>query len=90
MMRTMIEVDTYFLFKKCSERLRKVQTNEKGFLGFFQAMFESPDKIGLGEQKKSPHKDPFSQNIPFRGLLSLLTGSDSGLILPSFCRTTGL
>ena len=56
---------------QCSERLRKVQIIIIRFLKifgiFFRAMFESPDKMGLGEPKKSPHKDPFCQNIPLRG-----------------------
>ena len=35
-------------------------------------LYESPDKIGLAEPKKSPDKDPFGQNIPLSGLSGVL------------------
>ena len=37
-----------------------------------RGLYENPDKIGLREPKKSPHKDPFCQNIPLRGLSGVL------------------
>ena len=40
--------------------------------GTGRGLHKSPDKIGLAERKKSPHKDPFCQNRALRGLLGVL------------------
>ena len=35
-------------------------------------IFGIPDKFGLAELEKSPHKEPFCRNIPLRGLSGVL------------------
>jgi hypothetical protein len=51
-------------FKLCSE-VRIKMAPERG-------LYENPDKISLGEPKKSPHREPFCQNTPLRGLSGVL------------------
>ena len=49
-----------------------------------RGLYESPDKMGLGEPKKSPHKDPFCQNIPLRGLSGVLVSH--ALLIAVLCQ----
>jgi len=53
-----------FFFELCSKVRIKMASG--------WGLYESPDKIGLAEPKKSPHKDSFCQNIPLRGLSGVL------------------
>ena len=44
-------------------------------LGRGPSLYGSPQKIGLAEPKKRPHKVPFWQNITLRGLSGVLRHS---------------